>query len=204
MAIYRIYPEKDTFIFTESANGNAGSDEILEIGSYSIARVSQTSRILTKFSTAEIQNTINTVATSPNFSASLHLNFATAHELPTNFSIYAYPLYDSWIKGIGKYDDSPTNNSGASWNYKNTPLTLSWNLPYTPGGLPAYVTSSYSSIYPGGASWYTGSSNTLFNFHNTFLNSNYDINIEVTPIVRMYYSESLENNGFILKLDDYS
>jgi len=36
MAVYRIFPEKDTFIFSEptiaGTYGNAGKDEILEIG----------------------------------------------------------------------------------------------------------------------------------------------------------------------------
>ena len=202
MTIYRIYPEKDTFIFTESANGNAGSDEILEIGSYSVADVLQTSRILMRFETQEIKDTINSKIGSTAFTASLHLNFATAYELLSSFSVYVHPLYDSWIKGVGKYDDSPTNNSGASWNYKNTANTSSWTLPFSPGGLPPYVTSSYSGIYPGGASWYTGSNGILFNDNFTFSGSNYDINIGVTPIVCMFYSESLANNGFIIKIQD--
>jgi hypothetical protein len=34
MAIYKIFPEKDTFISTEVPTGNAGKDEIIEIGTY--------------------------------------------------------------------------------------------------------------------------------------------------------------------------
>ena len=34
MAIYRIFPEKDTFIFSEQNTGNAGKDEIVEVGGY--------------------------------------------------------------------------------------------------------------------------------------------------------------------------
>ena len=34
MAIYRIFPESDTFIFSEGVKGNAGKDEILEIAGY--------------------------------------------------------------------------------------------------------------------------------------------------------------------------
>ena len=32
MAVYRIFPEKDTIISTEVTTGNAGKDEIVEIG----------------------------------------------------------------------------------------------------------------------------------------------------------------------------
>ena len=35
MAIYRIFPEKDAFISSEVPTGNAGKDEIIEIGGYS-------------------------------------------------------------------------------------------------------------------------------------------------------------------------
>jgi len=34
MAVYRIFPEKDTFIFSESPLANAGLDEIIEVGGY--------------------------------------------------------------------------------------------------------------------------------------------------------------------------
>ena len=56
MAIYRIFPEKDTFIFTEAVNGNAGLDEIIEIGGYPISEVGQTARALLKFNSTDITN----------------------------------------------------------------------------------------------------------------------------------------------------
>ena len=34
MAIYKIFPESDTFIYSETPTANAGRDEILEIGGY--------------------------------------------------------------------------------------------------------------------------------------------------------------------------
>ena len=34
MAIYRIFPEKDTFLYTEQLTSNAGKDEIIEIAGY--------------------------------------------------------------------------------------------------------------------------------------------------------------------------
>jgi hypothetical protein len=34
MAVYRIFPEKDAFIFSEVPSSNAGLDEIIELGGY--------------------------------------------------------------------------------------------------------------------------------------------------------------------------
>jgi len=57
MAIYRIFPEKDSFIYTDQLTGNAGKDEILEIGGYpsAIDGTGETSRILLKFADSEIR-----------------------------------------------------------------------------------------------------------------------------------------------------
>ena len=50
MAIYRIFPDKDTTIFTEQNTGNAGKDEIIEVGGYpsSIDGVGQLNLLLKK------------------------------------------------------------------------------------------------------------------------------------------------------------
>ena len=63
MAIYRIFPDKDTIIFTEQNTGNAGKDEIIEVGGYpsSIDGVGQAARILIKFTTEDIKNVVDTL-----------------------------------------------------------------------------------------------------------------------------------------------
>ena len=55
MAVYRIFPEKDTFIHTSNVNGNSGRDEILEISNTGKG----VSRVLMKFSDEEIANVIS-------------------------------------------------------------------------------------------------------------------------------------------------
>src|SRR5210317_1433650 len=99
MAVYRIFPESDTFIFTENITGNAGLDEVNEIGGYPVAGIGQSSRIIVKFKTADIQSTINNKVGANLFTASLHLSLASAYELPQSYTLYAYPLYDSWTPG---------------------------------------------------------------------------------------------------------
>ena len=59
MAVYKIFPDKDAFIFTEVATGNSGYDEMIEIGSYPIQEVGQTTRTLIHFKDAEITSVVN-------------------------------------------------------------------------------------------------------------------------------------------------
>jgi hypothetical protein len=63
MAIYRIFPEKDTFIYTDQVTANAGKDEIVEIGGYpGTFNNGEASRILIKFPDSEINDLItNTI-----------------------------------------------------------------------------------------------------------------------------------------------
>ena len=118
MAVYRIFPENDTFIYTEDIQGNAGRDEVLELGGYPVAGVGQTSRMLFKFNTLEVQNAINSKVGQSSFNANLHVSLASGYELPHSYTIEAYPLVDSWVNGVGKFGDMPTDKSGASWIYR--------------------------------------------------------------------------------------
>jgi len=147
MAIYRIFPEKDTFIFTEAVTGNAGLDEIIEIGGYPISEVGQTARALLKFNSTDIANVVTNIIGSNNYSASIHLSLASAYEIPTEYSLKAYPLYNTWTQGIGKYGDSPTDQSGASWVYRLGNGTGNWTLPSNTITMPAGVKFIQCYIY---------------------------------------------------------
>ena len=100
MAIYRIFPDKDTIIFTEQNTGNAGKDEIIEVGGYpsSIDGVGQAARILIKFTTEDIKNVVDNKIGNTNFSSSLKLFLAEASELPVEYEVYAFPIF---IAGSG-------------------------------------------------------------------------------------------------------
>ena len=122
MAVYRIFPEKDTFIFTETPLGNAGKDEILELGGYpNTSEIGQTSRILLQFSDTDIDNVVeNEIGSTTPFSSSIHLYLADASELPVDYTVYGYPIYidgNNWDNGTGKFGDLPTNKTGVSWTY---------------------------------------------------------------------------------------
>ena len=208
MAIYRIFPDSDTFIFTENVTGNAGLDEINELGGYPVAGIGQTSRMLYKFKTSDIQNVIDNKIGSNSFTSSLHVYLASAYELPQTYSIHAYPIYDNWVPGVGKYGDIPTDTSGVSWTYPlgYTNIDSRWTLPNI-GPLPTGVTGSYGPTgslgYGGGGTWYTGSNGVDLESTQTFeLTSQHDINIDITNAVTLHYSESISNHGYILKLSN--
>ena len=182
MAVYRIYPEKDTFLFSTPTiaglYGNAGRDEILEIGGYpdpSFPLTGRTSRTLIQFKQSEITSAL-TDKVSGNYSASINLALATAGEIPTSFTVYANPVSSSWTEGTGKQADNPVNRTGATWKYKDA-ATTQWT---TLGG--DYLAVSQSSQA----------------FDKT---STYDINMDVTSATKAFASSSINNNGWLLRME---
>jgi hypothetical protein len=182
MAVYRIFPEKDTFIFSEptiaGTYGNAGKDEILEIGGYPDANLdARSNRTLIQFSTDDILSTLNSKVDS-SWTANLHLSLAEAGELPQSYTLYAYPISQSWTNGTGKRDDRPVNITGVTWKHLDSQTTEWSNLGAD------FITSSVSGSQTHGIS------------------SNHDVDIDITSIVDQHYSGSLNNNGILVKLDD--
>ena len=60
MAIYKIFPTKDTSLYTEKKSMNTGLDEIIEASTYIKEGKPQVSRYLLKFSQPEIDGWVNT------------------------------------------------------------------------------------------------------------------------------------------------
>ena len=181
MALFRIYPEKDAFIWSEPTTaglyGNAGKDEVIEIGGYpDVDLVGRSNRSLVQFRQADITSSINDKVTG-GFSASLHLSLASATEIPDTFKIYAYPISSSWINGTGKKNDNPVNQTGVSWTHKDDATTL-WTVPGCDHLSSSAATQSFD------------------------LTSTYDINMDVTQAIEGMYSGSLSNNGLLLKIED--
>ena len=182
MAVYRIFPEKDTTIWSEPNTlgiyGNAGLDSVIEIGGYPDSNLTgRTQRSLIQFKSTDITSTLNTKVTG-NWSSSLHLSLASASEIPTSYTLFAYPVSQSWTNGTGKRDDSPLNKTGVSWQHRGAQENA-WNAL---GG--DFITSSVSG-------------SQTFN-----LDSDYDVDINVTSIVNSHYSSSIPNYGMVLKLED--
>lgn len=208
MAIYRIFPEKDTFIYTEQLTSNAGKDEIIEIAGYpgTLDGTGQASRILTKFSSEEIEDVILNKVTPGalnSMSSSIKLYLASATELPVEYTLYAYPIHTNgssdWDNGTGKFGDIPVNSSGANWTYRKANLEASWNL----SNYTQYTTASYIEGKEGGGNWYTASNGESMEFFQSHsMSSTHDMDINVTPAIKQMYSSDLSNKGFIIKLQN--
>ena len=179
MAIYRIYPQKDTIIWSESdlvgSYGNAGKDEILEIGTYKDVNDTHCiQRTLIQFNNDQIQSTLTSRVTG-NWSSSLHLYLADAGELPQSYVIEALAVSSSWIEGTGKRDDLPLDKTGVTWEHREA-QTSSWN---TAGG--DFI-------------------NNTATFISKSVKSSHDLNLDITDIVDSHYLGSYNNNGIAVKL----
>lgn len=203
MAIYKIFPEKDTTIYSYYPLLNTGRDEILELSnilSYPLLTNNvHSSRILIKFPSDQISDIISNYVSGSTFKSYLKLFLANADSIPLDYTIFCYPLSQSWNMGTGKYGDIPEENNGAGWLYSNSSGSSLWNVT----SLSSYSTSSYPSYSIGGGVWYTGSltlnpvSSQSFNYI-----TNKDLNLDVTNTIKLIYSGSIPNNGFILKKED--
>ena len=77
------------------------------------------SRTLVKFDLTELSKSIsdNNISGS-NIKFTLNLKACGARNLPLNYTIYAYPLSQSWNNGNGRYADGGSQ-LGSSWLYRN-------------------------------------------------------------------------------------
>lgn len=201
MAVYRIFPEKDTFISSEIPTGNAGRDEIVEVSGYlGSSNIGQTKRVLVQYRTSDIQDVITNKIAGAEYSASLHLYLADAYSIPVDYTLYAYPISGAWDSGAGKFGDTAINTTGVSWQYRKAGLASPWLT----SSFSVGVTGSFKSGSIGaGGNWYTGSAGTNLQFSQSHgLNSTNDVDINVTNAIQMFNANTLVNNGFILKLQD--
>jgi len=183
MAIHRIYPQQDTTIWSKPSEtgryGNAGKDEILELGGYpdpTNDSVGRTKRILIQFDTDKISSTVVS-KTQGLISCSLYLPLADASEIPTNFRVEVYPVSESWENGVGKLNDIPANLTGATWKQRDAQ-----------GNLWSELGGSYDS-------------NTSSSIEYELNSDSLDLEIDVSHLIEDIYSGSV-NNGFLIKLED--
>lgn len=206
MAVFKIFPEKDATLYSEYVDMNTGRDEILEVASFYKGADKFVNRTVIAFNSTEVSNVLESYVSSSNrlatdFSASIKLFLASANELPTAYTLQAYPVYAStpgtWTVGNGKYGDSPRNSSGVSWDFVDTSGSYNW-------ATIANVTASYTGSSIGGGAWYTGSG--VYNFTGMTqyhaVNSTHDANINVTEGVKAHYAGEITNAGFLIKLQD--
>lgn len=213
MAVYKIFPLQDSTLYSRYPSMNTGIDAILEISNLNPSTVSTpvVARSLIQFDQTEINSIIDTLNTgSTAISSSLKAFISNAEGIVMQSDLYAYPVSGSWNNGSGEFLDNPQTTNGVSWEFRSN---LDSN-PWTTESFSENVTGSFIAASPGGGTWYTASSdpNLTLEVSQSFnLRTKKDINLNVTDIVKTWYSSSksiagtytnIENNGFLLKWSD--
>ena len=182
------------------------------------------SRTLVKFDINELSKSIssNNISGS-NIKFTLNLKSCGARNLPLNYSIYAYPISQSWNNGNGRYADDGSQ-LGASWNYKNYDGNGIWygsQITKEYQQVDYLLTSSYSSasFENQGGTWfykvpasYTNKSKWICNStkYPSLVNASLicsqsfsygnqsDVTMDITKIVRGWLCGCIPNQGLIL------
>jgi hypothetical protein len=199
MAVYKIFPVKDTSIYSLNPSKNTGLDGILESTTNLSTTGPQTSRFLVQFSDTEINDIITNKISSSTWQANFKGYAAVLNGLNLTTTLELYPLSGSWDMGTGRYNYIPENTDGASWRWRSYSGSNAWST----NGFSPFVTASYSGSRIGGGTWYTGSANaTVLPIYATqsfeYFDSG-DIDVNITNMVKAWYSGSIVNNGFIVK-----
>ena len=169
------------------------------------------SRFLIKFDQSQIDYVLDNIVKDNTYDAHLMSYVATAEGIVEDATLEVFPVAKSWINGTGMYGDKPQTQDGVSWTKRNnnTNSTGFWQT----SSITPYVSSSSHPSEPGGAEWYTGSSDPNLSLPSTQefgIKTKKDLDVKVTDIVTTWYSQSkgvnpytpIENNGFIVKWQD--
>jgi hypothetical protein len=204
MAIYKLFPTKDATIYSRYPSKNTGLDEILDV-SIEDAQESgnpQANRFLVQFSQTEIADVITNKVSGSTWSASLIAYLAYGDGLNADTTLEFYPISQSWEMGTGKFIYDPEYTNGVSWTYRGATNTTAWAT----SSFNPLVTASYG-VEKGGGTWYTGSLNpsivpTVTASQTFSYFDDFDINVDVTNIIKTWTSSLIQNNGIIVKQQD--
>jgi len=201
MAVYKIFPIADATMYSAYPTLNTGLDEILEASttdeSFSDPNP-QTSRMLVKFSSTEINDIITNKIGTASWASSFKLFIANAEGVTGTTTVECYPVSGSWNMGTGKYTDDPAVENGVCWTYRNASGSFYWKF----SSFGPYVTASFTGSNSGGGNWYTGSSISGLNVKSTQSYSYYDdkdLNFNVTDAIKAWISGAIVNEGFLIK-----
>jgi hypothetical protein len=177
---------KDASIYLQQPNQNCGLDEILEISKVYYGNVKDVSRALLKFDVGFLSSSL--VDTSISMSeATLILKETQSEELPLEYTLYAYPISQSWQMGVGTRFDN-VSTQGVTWNYREGDSNLEW-LP-----IGVFTAGSTGSQFGNGGVWYSS-----YSTNQSFSYSTADIGMNVKPMLQSWLSGSIPNEGLIVK-----
>lgn len=182
---------------------------------FSFTTNSKFSRALLKFDLSTISSSIaNGDIVSPKFV--LNMKVLKQQELPLEYTIYSYPISQSWEMGNGRYADEGST-TGASWDFRDYDNGNEWYPKELTNDLYNYLTDESNKSFAfrnGGGTWYysiptsatvptssfcstltTGSSLIM---SQSFSYEASDIKMDVTPVVKSWMCGCIPNEGFIL------
>ena len=175
---------KDASIYRGNPNMNTGLDPILEVtktfpGDDAAAEIT---RALLHFDVSPLSGSNYSVA-------ELLLTETRSTEIQLDYDIFAFPVAERWTMGTGRSDDTIVNDNGVTWNFRNGETALEWSSP---------TGSNISGSGEGGIWRADIVSSQTYDYETS------DVAMDVTPIVDAHVSESIENNGIILKFSSGS
>jgi hypothetical protein len=199
MAVYKLFPTQDATLYSAYPTMNTGLDAILEASNQLGANgTPDVARYLIQFNTNEIQDIFNNKIAGRSSSIYLKNFIAEAQGINQNTKLEVRAVAQEWNNGTGYTFDSPITEDGASWEFALYSGSGAWSMGGSNSG--GAFTGSYTSSYAsqGGGNWYTSS--TYLVTESFALRNVKDIEINTTNIVNAWYSSSLPNYGFIVKL----
>ena len=205
MAVYKLFPHKDTTLYSMYPTMNTGIDAINQVSNLNFALNASPSvaRSLIAFDSSEIADVINNKIGNASWDATLKSWIATAQGVVEDTVLEVLPINKSWNQGTGTYLDQPLTTDGACWESNQFENGSSWDISGVYGNytIGSYYDPNYS--VQGGGSWFITSGSTSMKFTQTFTpRSEKDLNVDITKIVEDWYSGSMSNNGIILKWED--
>jgi hypothetical protein len=212
--MFRIfYPESDATVYEGIQTTNTGLDELLEIGKRlgTDGSTLLKSRALIKFDTSEILSTVSKYGVNINsckFVLQLYTSYAK--NLPAQYTLESKLVAQPWTNGTGYLNSNPIVSNGITWA---TPYA-SWSLDSQSGSL--WISSSQqielgsSGIFVSGSgtggSWLYSTGSTSFSSSYDYSYQTTDLTLDVSDSILKWISgsnsQSIDNNGFILKFSD--
>lgn len=134
MAIYKIFPHKDSTLYSAFPVQNTGDDAILEVYNLTpaISPSPRIARTVIDFPQAQIQDIIdNRIGSGSSYKAYIKLFAANIQGINQDTVLEARILTGSWNNGSGQAGDLPKATDGVSYNYRLYSGSGAW---ITPGG----------------------------------------------------------------------
>jgi hypothetical protein len=189
--MYKLYTASyDASIYLQQPTQNTGRDSILEISKTYFSGIKDINRSLIKFDTNIISSSISNGDIGIGWKSYLKLKSANALEIPGEYTIYANAVSESWDMGLGfRFNDNTTE--GVSWRYRDGINRWQDNATAGTAIYPAGVTGSANAE---GGVWYTASQCS-----QSYSYESDDIRMDITNLIKLWVSGSIENNGLILR-----